>query len=129
MIFIDASYIIAAIVSHDQWHDKTMKINKNLSKKELITSDLIITESIDSVGKLNGGKIAKLTYDFIKDNYKIYQTNIKDLDIGMDTLVKYDGTLSLVDSVSINIMNELEIYEIVSFDSDFDKVKGIIRIH
>lgn len=47
----------------------------------------------------------------------------------METFLKYDGTLSFADSVSIEIMRNLEIDEIVSFDSDFDKVDGVIRIH
>lgn len=46
----------------------------------------------------------------------------------METLLKYDGTLSFADSVSIEIMRNLKINEIVSFDFDFDKVGGIIRI-
>ena len=47
----------------------------------------------------------------------------------METFLKYDGTLSFADAVSVEIMKDLGINQIVSFDSDFDKVDGIIRIH
>jgi len=47
----------------------------------------------------------------------------------MEIFLKYDGTLSFADSVSVQIMKELKIEKIVSFDSDFDKVKEIIRIY
>ncbi|KYC48593.1 MAG: hypothetical protein AMQ74_01588 [Candidatus Methanofastidiosum methylothiophilum] len=43
-------------------------------------------------------------------------------------ILNYDGTLSFADSVSIEIMRNLKIDEIVSFDSDFDKVDEITRI-
>ncbi|WP_409199370.1 type II toxin-antitoxin system VapC family toxin [Methanobrevibacter sp. DSM 116169] len=129
MIFIDASFIIAMISEKDQWHSETIKILDEISEEDLITSDLIITETMAIIGKLKGGKTSKTLYSFIKDNYTIYETNLKDLDRGMNTLIKYDGTLSLVDSISINIINELKINQIASFDSDFDKVETIHRLH
>lgn len=47
----------------------------------------------------------------------------------MEQFVKYDGSLSFFDSMYIYLMKKEKIKEIVSFDSDFDKVKGIRRIH
>ena len=41
----------------------------------------------------------------------------------------YDGTLSFADVVSLEIMETQGIDTIVSFDSDFDRVTGIKRIH
>lgn len=49
-------------------------------------------------------------------------------DRAVEIYLKYDGTLSLTDAVSIEVMSEKGIKEIVSFDTDFDKVKGIARI-
>ncbi|MBC2763272.1 MAG: PIN domain-containing protein, partial [ANME-2 cluster archaeon] len=54
----------------------------------------------------------------------------KDLLIeSLDVFLKYDGTLPLADASSIVIMNNMKISEIVSFDSDFDKVDNLNRIH
>ncbi len=47
----------------------------------------------------------------------------------MDTFLKYDGTISLTDSSSIEIMKKYHVKKIISFDSDFDKVQEIVRIH
>ena len=41
----------------------------------------------------------------------------------------YDGTISLADATSVEIMQQFGIDRIVSFDSDFDKVNWIKRIH
>ena len=43
--------------------------------------------------------------------------------------LQYDGTLSVADCASVALMSRDGIGEIVSFDSDFDKVRGIRRIH
>ena len=129
MIFVDTSYIIAIIIEKDPWHDRVSEIEEKTAEETKITSDMIIAESIAIIGSLKGGKIAKTMYDYIKDNYSIYETNMNMLDTGMNTLIKYDGTLSLTDSVTIDIMKDLEIYNIISFDSDFDNKDSIVRIH
>lgn len=47
----------------------------------------------------------------------------------MNILLKYDSTLSFADSLAIYYMEMNDILYIYSFDSDFDKVNGIIRKH
>jgi predicted nucleic acid-binding protein len=54
----------------------------------------------------------------------------KDLSFkAMETFLQYNGSLSFADVVSLEIMQLVGADTIVSFDSDFDKVKGIRRIH
>ena len=47
----------------------------------------------------------------------------------MEIVLKYDGTLSLADAASVTIMDNMKIGEIISFDSDFDKVDFINRVY
>jgi predicted nucleic acid-binding protein len=47
----------------------------------------------------------------------------------MDTFLKYDGSISLADASSIEIMKKHGVKKIISFDSDFDKIQEIDRIH
>ena len=47
----------------------------------------------------------------------------------MKLVLKYDGTLSLADCLAVHLMKKYNIDTIFSFDSDFDKVKGIVRKH
>ncbi|MCK4454942.1 MAG: type II toxin-antitoxin system VapC family toxin [Thermoplasmata archaeon] len=51
------------------------------------------------------------------------------LDEAMALHLQYDGTLSVADCASVALMSRKGIGGIVSFDSDFDKVRGIRRIH
>ena len=46
----------------------------------------------------------------------------------MDTFLKYDGSISLADASSVEIMKKYGIKKIISFDGDFDKVDEIERI-
>lgn len=127
MVFVDSSYIVALVVEKDQWHEKAVKIIKKLDGKEKITTEAMIIESINLIGKCNGGKVGKIIFQYIQDNYKIY-TPPNILKRAMEEFVKYDGTLSLADCTAIISAQDLGIHEIISFDDDFDKVEGIIRI-
>jgi len=47
----------------------------------------------------------------------------------MTVFLCYVGTLSVSDAVSVFIMDKKNTGRILSFDADFDKVEGIVRIH
>jgi len=62
------------------------------------------------------------------DNCKIEFINEEIMEKAMDTFLKYDGSISLADASSIEIMKKYGINKIISFDSDFDKANEIDRI-
>ena len=128
MIFVDANFIIAIASSVDQWHDRAVKLLPKVKKEERIISEPIISEIITLVGKFHGAKAAINVYNYIKDTHLIYK-NEKLFDETIVNYLKYDSTLSFADSTAITIMKELDIQKIVSFDKDFDRVDGIVRIH
>ena len=129
MIFLDASFIIALVSKNDQWHHKAKKIAKKIPNKDRIISNLVMSEAITMIGKKTGGEIARKIFFYIEDNYTIYQDHPFLNRGAIETFRKFDGKLSFADSLSIEIMKELKISKIVSFDSDFDKIDGILRIH
>jgi predicted nucleic acid-binding protein len=129
LIFLDSSYFIALAIDKDQWHKNIPQIHDQIEKQEQITSLLTLSESLNIVGSLKGGKAGKLLYEYItKTNKIIHPTENTSLN-AIGKFLKYNGTLSYADVVSLEIMEEKGINTIVSFDSDFDKVKGIKRIH
>jgi hypothetical protein len=129
LIFIDSSFFIALILENDQWHDKALKLLPKMEKSQKMVSDLIIVEAVTIVGSRAGGKAGKMIYDTIKDNCKIIDSDLSNYDNAIYTFLHYDGTLSLTDSVTVEVMKTFNISEIVSFDSDFDKINGINRIY
>ena len=128
MIFADSSYFIGIAREKDRWHKDALRVAER-NNEALLISDLIISESVTLVGSLEGGKAGKILYEYFVDNCKIAFIDSDLLENAMQTFLMYDGTLSLADATSVEIMHLFGIDRIVSFDSDFDKVNGIKRIH
>lgn len=126
MIFADSSYLISALKKDDRWHKDALNLKV---KEQLLISELIMNESITLVGAFGGGKAGKTLYEFFIDNCIIEYLDEEMMEKSMDTFLKYDGTLSLTDSSSIEIMKKYDVKKIISFDSDFDKVQEIVRVY
>ena len=129
MIFIDASYFVALTYKKDQWHQKSIGIHKQIKKQRQITSILTLSEALNIIGSLQGGKAGSVMYNYIRKNNEIVYVNDEMALNAMDKHLQYDGTLSFADVMSLEVMERYGIDDIVSFDSDFDRVTGIKRIH
>lgn len=97
----------------------------NILRYELI----VISESITMVGSFEGGKAGKILYEYFQDNCRIEFIDDEILERSMDTYLKYDGSISLADASSIEIMKKHGVKKIISFDNDFDRMQEIDRIH
>lgn len=129
MYFIDACFFIGLGKRNDQWHQQAKEILPKIRDKPKITSILVVSEAVNIIGSLHGGKASQKLFSYIED---LYEISYLDIDISRNAMKKhlmYDSTLSFADAVSLEIMESRGIKQIVSFDSDFDKVKGIKRIH
>ena len=127
MIFVDASYIIALIVEKDQWHDDAVRLLEKLKSEDKIITEPMIIESLNLIGSCHGGKVGVIAFKYIKDNFTIFKSDTL-LEESLRYYLKFDGTLSLADCTAIHTMKENDIVEILSFDDDFDKVDGIVRV-
>ncbi len=127
MIFADSSYFIAILKKDDMWHEDALKLTGKI-KEQLLISELIMSESITLVGSFAGGKAGKMLYEFFLDKCKIDYLDEEMTEKSMGTFLKYDGSISLADASSVEIMKKYDVKKIISFDSDFDKIKGIERI-
>lgn len=128
MMFADSSYFIALARERDRWHGNALKLAEKI-KEPLLVSDLVISESITLVGSLEGGKAGKILYEFFTDSCKVEFMDSEMLANAMETFVMYDGSISLADAASVEIMKKYGIKKIVSFDNDFDRVKEIERVY
>ncbi|HEY9245498.1 MAG TPA: PIN domain-containing protein [Candidatus Methanoperedens sp.] len=128
MIFADSSYFIALARKNDKWHKDALRVTEKI-RELLLVSELIISESITMVGSFEGGKAGKILYEYFVDNCRIEFLTGEALERAMDTFLKYNGSISLADASSVEIMKKNRIKKIISFDGDFDKVEGIERIY
>jgi predicted nucleic acid-binding protein len=129
VIFLDSSFIIALADIDDQFHERAVKVLPALESQRMI-SDLVISESVTAVGAKLGSKATRdvfenLTYDSatktVYSGRRLYER-------AMLVYIKYNGNLSFPDSVTVRLMYDQKIKEIVSFDSDFDRVDRIARV-
>ena len=81
------------------------------------------------MGDRGGGKAGRTLYEYFVHECDVVFVDEGLLDGAMTLHLQYDGTLSVADCASVAVMSRKGIGEIVSFDSDFDKVRGIRRIH
>lgn len=128
MIFLDSSFFVALLCVKDRWHLRAKDLVRTLPKRK-VTSDFVVSESVTVVGALGGGKAGAKLYNFVMDNCEVVFVDRELLEKAIATYLKYDGTLSLADAVAVEIMRGRGIRKICSFDTDFDKVPGISRIH
>ncbi len=129
MIFVDSSFLTAYFNENDLWHKKSLRVAKLIKNQEKVISNLIISETVTNIGSLLKGKSGNVVYNHLIKNYNVIYDNKNRSNNVMEIYLKYNGVLSFADCLSLQIMKEQNIIEIASFDSDFDKVKGIIRLH
>ncbi len=94
-----------------------------------MVTEFVLSESVTAIGSRGGGKAGFAVYEYITDNCEVVFVDKGMLEKAINIYLKYDGTLSVADAVSVYVMNSRGITKILSFDSDFDKVDGIRRIH
>lgn len=127
-LFADASYFIALTDPEDQWHAGARRLVRVAERRApLETHALVVGEVVAVVGSSAGGKAARQAYEGMRDNAIVHVPALDDLDEAMHDVVRYDGTLSLSDTLSLHLMRRRGIRDILSFDRDFDG-KGVRRL-
>ena len=127
MIFGDTSFFVGWVDSADQWHARAVQLSDSLPE-DIVVSDLVIAESVTIVGSRKGGRPAHELYEYFQDSCQIEFVDPEVLDEAMMTHLRFGGRLSLADCVSVALMGRRKITNIVSFDTDFDRVKGLERV-
>ncbi len=127
MIAGDASYFVALADGKDRWHADAERIRRTVPQ-EFLVSDLVVAEAVTIVGGRRGGKAAQILYEYFVDAADIAFVEEALLNEAMVLHLQHDGRLSVSDCVSVALMGRRGIRDIVSFDSDFDRVRGIRRI-
>jgi len=127
-VFVDSSFWVAISDDRDQWHSRAVAIQKHVVSGVKVL-DLGISESLTIVGSRGGGKPAQKLYEHFRDSCTILYVDNLLLDAAMERHLRHDGQLSVVDCATVEAMIRSKDRNIVSFDSDFDLVRGLTRLH
>lgn len=128
VILADSSYFVALADRRDRWHPDALRVKETVPQDFLVT-DLIVAEAVTIVGSRRGGRPAKTLYEYFVDSCDVEFVEERLLRDAMVHHLRYDGRLSVADCVTLAVMGRRGLREIVSFDHDFDRVRGIRRIH
>lgn len=123
MIFVDTSFLIALLIKTDSHHEKALKIAESIHERKVINST-VLNETLNAfTGK--GGKIGEELYQIIEEMFDIEYLNQADHEHAMEIYLHFDSSINFSDCTILSTMIRNKIDKIISFDSDFEKVKGI----
>ena len=127
MIFVDTSFLIALLISTDQFHEKALEISKNINERKMI-NNTVLNETLNAfTGK--GGKIGNDLYNVVLEMFDIYYLTPADYDDSIELYLHYDSSINFSDCTIVSTMFQNNINSIISFDSDFEKIDGISVIN
>jgi predicted nucleic acid-binding protein len=127
-VFVDASFWVAIADSRDQWHSRAEELQKHVVPGVRVM-DLAAAEALTIVGSLRGGKPARELYAVFCDSCSLVYVDAELFDSAMERHLTHDGRLSVTDCATVEAMIRSNDRELLSFDSDFDSVRGIHRLH
>lgn len=131
MIFLDTTYLVALLIDNDQYKERATEILENLKEKTII-NNTVLCETINFLSKCKQTKDKKTILniiDIIKNTNEIHYLTEKEYNESMELYVHYNTAINYSDCTILKTLEKYNINQIISFDSDFDKVKGIIRKH
>lgn len=128
MIFLDSSYLIGLIVDNDKHHEKSHELQPILTHEKKMINNTVLTEVLNSLKKnnyhWNREKVIKTLLKLDIVDYLSYNNYINSIQL----FKYYNHSINFSDCTILESMINNQTNKIVSFDSDFDKIKGIIRI-
>jgi len=128
VILGDSSYFVALSNRDDRWHRDAVRVSKSL-RDRIVVTDLTVAESVTLVGGRTRAKDGVSLFQYFFDDCDVMFADEDLLRSAMSHWLRYDGRLSVPDCVSVEVMSRRSISRLLSFDSDFDRVRGIDRVH
>ena len=123
MIFIDTTFLIALLFKTDPLHEKALIVADSIDERKVI-NNTVLCETLNSFsGK--GGKIGKELYDVMNEMFDIIYLDSNDYDFAMDIYLNYDSSINYSDCTILASMFQNKINKIATFDSHFEKIKGL----
>ena len=123
MIFVDTTFLIALLIKTDPLHEKALEISETIRERKVITNT-VLNETLNAfTGK--GGKAGKELYQVILEMFDIIYLDEKDYENAIDIYLNFNSSINYSDCTILSSMVKNKINRIVTFDSDFNKIKGI----
>lgn len=125
-IFLDTFYLQALANTGDDAHELAIAMTARLGNFQTITSEMVITELLNALcsrGEYLRKSVIRLTHSLYGDrNTTIVPQTSEQFKRAFNLYQRrLDKGYSLTDCASMQIMEQLEIYEILTFDRHFQQ--------
>jgi predicted nucleic acid-binding protein len=123
-VFADTLYWIALINSRDQWHQRAISVNADLTKARLITTDSVLTELANffaEYGVIMRRKVALGIRAILDDEQVEVLSETRQTFLEGLTLYesRSDKAYSLTDCIAMNVMRKRGITDVLTHDTHF----------
>ena len=128
MIFLDTSYINGLILKNDSYQEISNQLQYFLKNETKATNITVLVEVLNSINQNNfRGSIEDLINHLL--DFQVFDfLTISDYESARILFNYYNRSINFSDCTILQSMQNHGITRIASFDSDFDKIKGIQRI-
>jgi predicted nucleic acid-binding protein len=127
MIFLDANFLLAYFIKTEKEHKIAIKIYEKIKNEELIISNSVILEvmNVSNIKLKVSKELLKTIFHKLNNGEFGIIEDIPYINKGMDRVINYlPERIPLFDCLYIEIMNQLGIKQIATFDKHFNN-KGI----
>lgn len=129
MLFIDSCYIIALMNKKARKHEEALRLLPLIENESTLINSTVLLEILNNLGKKRYESKRQDIIDLLLNMDNIYYLNETDYAEALELCKYYGFSVNYSDCTIIKTMERYKINNIVSFDGDFDKVKGINRIY
>jgi predicted nucleic acid-binding protein len=111
-------------LTRDQWHQRAVSINADLSEALLVTTDSVLTELANfsaEYGQVMRGKVALAIHTILSDEQVEVLSETRQTFLDGLTLYesRSDRAYSLTDCIAMNIMKKRGITDVLTHDAHF----------
>jgi uncharacterized protein len=123
-VFVDTAYWVAQSHTRDQWHQQALEVEQRLTQVRLITSELVLVEFLNyfcNFGAEMRERVAVTVQDILEEsNVEIVWQTQALFESGLDLYkARLDKGYSLTDSVSMVVMRQERVEEVLTHDRHF----------
>jgi len=123
-LFADTFYWVALIHAKDQWHRQVRAFSALIQDNPLVTTDLVLVEYLNFFAKfdqpMKQGVVRFYHQLKISPNLQIISIDSRLIQSGVELYAnRLDKGYSLTDCVSMIVMKQMGIYEILTHDKHF----------
>ncbi|MFM6063344.1 MAG: type II toxin-antitoxin system VapC family toxin [Microcystis sp.] len=123
-LFADTFYWVALIHAKDQWHRQVRAFSALIQDNPLVTTDLVLVEYLNFFAKFDQPMKQGVVHFYrqlkISSNLQIISVDSRLIQSGVELYAnRLDKGYSLTDCVSMVVMKQMGIYEILTHDKHF----------